>query len=207
MNIFTYVIEHDLGFAPNPFHGACTLACCKPRIRKKAGLGDIILGTGAALPKLRGRLTYWMRVDEIISFDDYWKDKRFRRKKAVMLGTTLYRYGDNIYNRDKQETYRQEYSFHSLEDGTTSFGDLKRDTGTTDKVLIGRDFAFWGKSGVELPKHLSCFVRRERHMFSDEEKNALLAWLATLPERGYIDEPAHWQFLGRPKIKKTKKAA
>ena len=24
----------DSGFAPNPFHGACTLACCKPKIRK-----------------------------------------------------------------------------------------------------------------------------------------------------------------------------
>ena len=49
--MFSYVIEHDLGFAPNPFHGACTLACCKPVIRKRAQLGDYILGTGAVVKR------------------------------------------------------------------------------------------------------------------------------------------------------------
>lgn len=207
MNVFTYVIDHDLGFAPNPFHTACTLACCKPRIRKKAELGDIVLGTGAALPKLRGYLTYWMQVDEITTFDEYWKDRRFRNKKPIMLGTTMYRYGDNIYHRDGQETYRQEYSFHSMEDGDVSPGNLTRDTGTTDRVLISRNFAFWGKSGLLMPEHLSCFVRRERHLFSEEQKLSLIKWLSTHPERGYIDEPAHWQFLGRQKPKKAKSAA
>jgi len=199
MNIFTYVIEHDLGFAPNPFHGVLTLACCKPRIRNKAEIGDYVLGTGAALPKLRGFLTYWMKVDEITTFDAYWDDQRFRHKKPAMFGTTLYRYGDNIYHRDGNKVYHQEYSFHSMEDGSVSQGDLKRDTGTTDKVLISQNFAFWGKSGVPLPGHLSSFVRRERHRYVEAEKAAFLEWLDTHPERGYIDEPAHWQFLKRNK--------
>jgi hypothetical protein len=206
MNVFTYVIEHDLGFSPNPFHGVCTLACCKPRIRKNAEIGDYVLGTGAALPNLRGFLTYWMQVDEITTLDAYWQDRRFRHKKPSMLGTTLYRYGDNIYHRDGTETYRQEYSFHSMEDGSVSTGDLKRDTGTTDKVLIGRNFAFWEKSGVLLPEHLSYFVRRERHCYSEAQKAAFLGWLDTHPERGYIDEPAHWQFLGRKKSSRNKAA-
>lgn len=206
MNIFTYVIEHDLGFAPNPFHGVCTLACCKPRIRKKAEIGDYVLGTGAALPNLRGFLTFWMQVDEITTFDDYWQDRRFQRKKPVILGTTLYRYGDNIYHRDGTETYRQEYSFHSMEDGSVSPGDLKRDTGTTDRVLMGRNFVFWGKSGLLLPENLSCFVRRERHCYSEAQKAGFLEWLNRHPERGYIDEPAHWQFLGRKKSKRKKAA-
>jgi hypothetical protein len=207
MNVFTYVIEHDLGFAPNPFHKVCTLACCKPRIRNKAEVGDYVLGTGAALPNLRGYLTFWMRVDEITTFDKYWENPRFRRKKPAMHGTTLYRYGDNIYHRDGGETYRQEYSFHSLEDGTVSLGDLRRDTGTTDKVLISRNFAFWGRSGLPLPEHLSCFVKRERHLYSEEQKAAFLEWLSTHPERGYIDEPAHWQFLGQKGPKKARKAS
>jgi hypothetical protein len=206
MNIFAYVIEHDLGFAPNPFHGACTLACCKPRIRKNAQRGDYILGTGAALPNLRGFLTYWMQVDEITTFDAYWKDRRFRNKKPAMLGTTQYRYGDNIYHRDGTDTYRQEYSFHSMEDGSLSPADLRRDTATTDKVLIGRNFAYWGKAGLLLPEHLSCFVRRERHTYSEAEKAAFLEWLDMYPERGYIDEPAHWQFLGQKKSKRKKAA-
>lgn len=111
MSLFSYIIEHDLGFAPNPFHGACTLACCKPRIRKKAAVGDYILGTGAVKPNLRGHICYWMRVDEILTFDQYWADYRFRRKKPVMSGTTFLRYGDNIYHRDTSGTFRQEIPF------------------------------------------------------------------------------------------------
>ena len=34
MIVYEYVMTSDSGFAPNPFHGACTLACCKPKIRK-----------------------------------------------------------------------------------------------------------------------------------------------------------------------------
>lgn len=32
--VYEYVMTSDSGFAPNPFHGTCTLACCKPKIRK-----------------------------------------------------------------------------------------------------------------------------------------------------------------------------
>jgi putative DNA base modification enzyme with NMAD domain len=208
VTIFSYVIEHDLGFAPNPFHGVCTLACCKPEIRKKAAIGDYILGTGAAKPKLNGHLTFWMRVDEMMSFDEYWRDKRFRSKKPIMSGTTYLRYGDNIYHRDGRKDFKQEDSFHSLEDGSVSLANLRRDTGTTDKVLIGRDFAYWGRSGIVLPDHLKCFLKKgpgHRCIFTDEQIAALTGWLNSLPRRGYIDEPAHWQFLNAQKPKKARK--
>ena len=198
MTIFSYVVEHDLGFAPNPFHGVCTLACCKPRIRKKAQLGDYVLGLGAVKPKLQGHITFWMRVDEILTFDEYWSDTRFRRKKPILAGTTYLRYGDNIYHRDGEEVFHQEDSFHSLEGGNLSAGDLRRDTGTTEKVLIGREFAYWGRSGVKLPNQLKCFVISgpgHKSNFSEEETERFMGWLAGHPGRGYLGEPAHWQFL------------
>ena len=200
MTVFSYVIEHDLGFAPNPFHGICTLACCKPRIRKKAELGDYILGMGAVKPKLGGHLTYWMRVDEILTFDTYWEDRRFRRKKPTMSGTTYLRYGDNIYHRSGGKEFHQEDSFHSLEDGSISLGDLKRDTKTTEKVLVGHSFAYWGRSGIKLPDELSCFAISgpgHKSEFTTEQVNGFLEWLSHHPERGYLGEPAHWQFLGK----------
>lgn len=40
--VYEYVMTSDSGFAPNPFHGACTLACCKPKIRK--GVANEIFG-------------------------------------------------------------------------------------------------------------------------------------------------------------------
>jgi len=207
VTIFTYTIEHDLGFAPNPFHRVCTLACCKPAIRKAAKEGDYIIGMGAVKPNLRGHISYWMRVNEILSFDQYWKDHRFRRKKPVMSGTTFLRYGDNIYHRDGGEEFIQENSFHSLEDGAPSLGDLKRDTARTEKVLIGHEFAYWGKSGLKLPEEMRCFaISGPGHWsnFSADQVGLFFEWLAAHPERGFIDEPAHWQFLNK-KRKPAKK--
>ena len=42
MIVYEYVMTSDSGFAPNPFHGTCTLACCKPKIRK--GVANEIVG-------------------------------------------------------------------------------------------------------------------------------------------------------------------
>ena len=203
MDVYSYVIEHDLGFAPNPFHGVCTLACCKQHIRKAARLGDLILGMGAAKPGLSGHLCYWMWVDEVLTFDEYWADPRFRRKRPNMAANTYLRYGDNIYHHEVGETaFRQEDSFHSLVDGGLSIPNRARDTGTTDRVLLGRKFAYLGVAGIRLPDALSCFsIRGPGHksrMFTEEQKAALLDWLEPL-SRGIRGEPAHWQYLQRPK--------
>ena len=40
MRLFTYVIVSDSGFAPNPYWGYCTLATCKPVIRRVAKADD-----------------------------------------------------------------------------------------------------------------------------------------------------------------------
>ena len=45
--LYSYVVVSDHGFAPNPFHGYCTLANCKPRIRGSAQPGDWILGSAS----------------------------------------------------------------------------------------------------------------------------------------------------------------
>lgn len=198
MTVFTYVIEHDLGFAPNPFHGVCTLACCKPKIRKGARVGDYVIGLGAAKPGLQGHVTYWMRVDEILEFDLYWSDPRFRRKKPSMHGTTYLRYGDNIYHRGSDGKFEQIDSFHSNEDGSVSLGDLQRDTGSTDKVLVGREFAYLGKEGRRLPLELKTFdIRGPGHKsrFSAPDIKKFVEWLTQDKRRGYCGEPAHWQYL------------
>ena len=76
MTLYSYTVAIDSGFAPNPFYGFCTLACCKPGIRRTAQEGDYVVGIG---PKGPGNhLVYAMRVTETVEFDDYWQDKRFR---------------------------------------------------------------------------------------------------------------------------------
>jgi hypothetical protein len=199
VRINTYVVEHDLGFAPNPFFGVCTLACCKPRVRKYAKEGDIIVGTGAKRPNRQGYLIYWMKVDKIITFDQFWQRSKYALKKPDMSGSAMQRYGDNIYHRDPEKReWVQADSFHSEPNGKPSPGNLKRDTGTTEKVMVGYEFAYWGRSGPKIPEHLRDFVvagQGHKCRFKQDRVDAFLAWLAGFPERGYRDEPADWQFI------------
>ena len=74
--LYSYIVANDTGFAPNPFHGYCTLATCKPRIRKTARVGDWIVGTGSKRNGKAGYAVYAMRVTEIMTFDEYWSDPR-----------------------------------------------------------------------------------------------------------------------------------
>jgi hypothetical protein len=78
--LFSYVVEHDYGFAPNPFGGFCTLAKCKYRTSSRrnivelAEVGDWIAGTGGADRRKsagHGNLVYAMRVDEIVPLNAY----------------------------------------------------------------------------------------------------------------------------------------
>ncbi len=196
LKLHSYVIEHDLGFAPNPFFGACTLACCKPDIRKHARLGDIIMGTGSANVGRQGHLSYWMRVELIINFDQFWSESRFALKKPAMRGSAMQRHGDNIYHRDDETgAWKWVDSFHSEPGGKYNAFNLRRDTGRTDKVLVGYDFAYWGAAGPKIPDELGDFVVKRQGWkcnFPPERLAAMQAWLDTQPERGYLGEPADW---------------
>ena len=46
-NIYPYCVLQDNGSAPNLFFGVCTLAICKPKIRKSAKIWDRIVRTRA----------------------------------------------------------------------------------------------------------------------------------------------------------------
>ena len=193
--LYSYVVQHDHGFAPNPFWGACTLANCKPLIRKHAMVDDLVIGTGSADIAASGHLVYWMRIGEIVSFDDYWLDARFARKKPDMRGSLMHRCGDNIYWTGSNGTYQQLDSFHSEDDGTLSAPNRKKDTGTTNRVLIGTEFAYFGKSAPPIPHELWFLVKKgpgHKCQFAEYERAAVEGWLATLPERGYVNEPGRW---------------
>ena len=82
--LYTYAITRDFGFAPNPFHGLCTLATCKPGIREAAKVGDWIMGIGgSSLGIVKRKCILLMKISEKINFLDYWVDGRFSLKKPV----------------------------------------------------------------------------------------------------------------------------
>ena len=72
--LFSYCLPYDLGSAPNPFWGRCTLAICKPCIRQTAKIGDWVVGTGSATSPLRNNaisVVYAMQVTEKLSMEEY----------------------------------------------------------------------------------------------------------------------------------------
>ena len=144
-NLYTYSITRDFGFAPNPFHGICTLATCKPGIRKSAQVGDWVMGIGgSSLKPVNRKCIFLMKVSEKIGFQEYWDDNRFSLKRPSRNGSMVQMLGDNIYHKDDKGCWLQEDSHHSNHDGTTNITNLERDTGSTDRVLISRFFIYFG---------------------------------------------------------------
>lgn len=112
--LFSYVVDHDTGFAPNPYGGFCTLVHCKHEARsgrrnvvELAQKGDWIIGTGGQSKKScgNGRVVYIMRVDDKIPFRDYLRDARFHGRadrkdrgggnKYALISKTFFYFGVN----------------------------------------------------------------------------------------------------------------
>src|SRR5688572_18085094 len=96
--VYMYVVDRDFGFAPNPFHGYCSLATCKPGIRARAQINDWVIGMGGARLGATGRCVFAMRVTETLSFNEYWFGSQYRDKRPVRNGSRRMLVGDNIYH-------------------------------------------------------------------------------------------------------------
>lgn len=191
MKLYSYVVMHDTGFAPNPFFGYCTLACCKPKIRQTAEKGDWVVGL---TPRAAGnRIVYFMRVDDVLeSFGKYWTDSRFRTKKPGNTGGLRTKCGDNIYQPLPSGGYRQLRSMHSngdLEDEGNKTHDL-----SGKRILISETFAYFGSDALPLPLELQSLVvtRGHRCQFSDEVKVEFIRFAGSVGF-GIHGAPGQWQ--------------
>ena len=106
--LFSYCIPTDDGAAPNPYWGVCSLAICKPKIRKKARLHDWIVGTGSKnspIGDISNHVVYTMRVTRRVTMRDYdrigrtelpgkipdWENTDVRRR----VGDSIYDFSTN----------------------------------------------------------------------------------------------------------------
>lgn len=199
MRLYSYKVVYDIGFAPNPFHGICTLATCKPRIRNGASPGDWIVGVGSCAQGTQGRLVYAMEVGEKLTFDEYWNDERFQGKKPDRRGSLKYRYGDNVYRRSPDGGWLQEDCRHSLDDGQPNPEHVRRDM-SADAVLIASRFTYWGGQGPLLPVELRNWDGLDLgdpgrgHTYKpypSEMIQAFVRWIDQLPG-GYQAPPVDW---------------
>ena len=212
MRPYAYVVTHDNGFAPNPFHGYCTLATCKPRIRKHAEIGDWIFGVGSTQNNQAGKLIYAMRVEEEMSFDEYWTDPRFEQKKPNPNGAEEFRCGDNVYHRCPDSgDWIQEHSYHSLNSGCPNPRFVENDT-KPPRVLISEHFAYYGKSAIDIPDHITLYDDKDRFTgfrgyrchFPPPLERYIVEWLQDLTQSsGIYDIPTHWNSANRPSCAKN----
>lgn len=157
--LFSYVVHHDLGYAPHPFGRLCTLAKCKYGSSKKRNIvemaekGDWIAGTGGAdLTKSagHGRLIYAMRVDEKMPLAQY----------------------QAIYQKriDAKRDFHEDGSYVNVDDRY---------------ALISRHFFYFGRNAIdisEIPrKHLYHPFEKKgpgyRCDFTEEFIEGFVAWL------------------------------
>lgn len=184
--LYSYVIARDYGFAPNPFHGFCTLAACKPKIRRTAKAGDWIVGTGSKGKNAQGRIVYAMKVSEAMTFDGYWQDPRFLIKRPDLHSSITRALGDNIYHRNPSGVWQQADSHHSHACGRPNCANIRHDT-SANRVLIATDFAYWGGSGPVLPRFAGVDICKDRQghkcNFPEEAVAEFIAWFRALPDR------------------------
>lgn len=191
MTIFSYKIPRDYGFAPNPFYGFCSLATCKPNIRKNAVIGDWVLGFGATGngAAVAGKLIFAMKVEKKITFNEYYYGEEYQCKKPVLNGSLKQNYGDNIYHF-KNGNWIQSDSHHSLKDGVVNLANLLKDT-SADAVLISTKYWYFGKEAKEVPDELKMAVPHCRNYCKPNiDEKILLDWLESFNEHGFIGEPA-----------------
>ncbi|MHB8579900.1 MAG: Nmad2 family putative nucleotide modification protein [Ignavibacteriaceae bacterium] len=160
MSIYSYVLRYDDGVAPNPYYGYCTLAVCKPVIRRKAQVGDWIIGTGSKenvnLEDDIPRIIYAMRVQEVLPLTAYYDDPRFEKKKPRPF-TTLWT-GDNFY-RNWDKNIIQMESVHSNADSSENLENKEHDLSGIN-VLISENFKYWGRKAIKLPDEFQNFVKK-----------------------------------------------
>lgn len=195
LKLYSYIVARDYGFAPNPFCGVCTLATCKPIIRRVAQLGDWIVGTGSG--SRNGRLVYAMKVTESLCFNEYWERLEFQCKKPKLQASKKLAFGDNIYHMENGR-WTQLNSHHSLCNGRPNQGNIRNDT-QTNRVLASNKFVYYGGTGPIIPRRFRnyqgvdvCARRGHRVNYPPGLVADFVAWVAARGDEGFVGEPLDW---------------
>lgn len=183
--LFSYRIPYDLGSAPNPFWGLCTLAICKPRIRQAAEVGDWVVGTGSAVASIgdiSDKIVYAMRVTQKKTMQEYDEFTRSELRQKIPLMTSTNpskRSGDSIYDysiRHDAEPYpRLRPSVHTEWNRKTDL--------SGEYVLLSDHFFYFGDQPVTLPKELLGIVKKgpgHKAHFDLQDVDNFIGWIHSL---------------------------
>lgn len=164
-HLSSYVMDHDTGFAPNPFFGTCILSHCKysksgkKNVIESADVGDWVVGTGGKKNTGHGTIIYAMRVKEKLPIKRFYSEKRFAKQRR------LFDYGSTCCSKGKHH------------------GDF---------FLVSREFHYFGREAQRIPKSFK-FVEKKgpgfkRNCFSPAFIQRFVKWIGALP-KGQLGSP------------------
>ena len=202
--LYSYIMTSDTGFAPNPFHGICTLATCKPVIRRVAKRGDWILGfSGKSLrvydkegsrPLGAGKLVYAMVVEEALCWLDYWRKHPEKRPKYGLIEER----GDNIYYRGEDgEWHSVAISYHKSKRQMIRDLGIKNTKEPSTRVLLSSTFYYFGRKAIILPLRLNHIIpqpgTRQHKRFGEKEAREFERWIKSKYTVGIHGDPCDFR--------------
>lgn len=195
MRLYSYCIPVDDGAAPNPYWGKCTLAICKPAIRRTATSGDWVVGVGSKkspIGDISGQVVYAMEVSEVMTMREYdqWTTENLPNKipdlksqnYARLVGDSIYRFGSVT---SKKGRVSQRPSVHGKLD-------QKRDLSGCN-VLLSDHFFYFGDKPVVLPKELMPIVHQtqgHKVRLNHKYRSQFVDWIEQVAKPGIHGDPA-----------------
>jgi len=197
-SLFSYCVPSDSGRAPNPFWSVCTLVICKPPIRRKAEVGDWIVGTGsknARCGDMSGKVVYIMEVTKKIrmaAYDALTRESLPEKIPDWHSADPRRKVGDSIYDfTSGSPVLRKGVRVHAT-------AKLRQRDLRGEYALLSEHFWYFGNRAVPLPPELMELVQ-QRQGFKRPSIQHLLApfleWVTGLglaPNRLY-GKPQAWR--------------
>ncbi|MEH2121709.1 hypothetical protein [Nostoc sp.] len=196
MILYSYCLRYDSGAAPNPFWELCTLAICKPDIRRVANIGDWVVGLGSTnspIGNIADCVVYAMQITDKMTLQEYDEYCRVHSPHKIPKSNSEIfeeRVGDCIYD------YSQGGQ-PVLRPGVHDISNQKGDLGGVN-VLISQHFYYFGEKAVHLPASLTPIVhktRKHKSIANEPYKDAFVTWIEKL---GCTPNKVH----GEPQLKK-----
>lgn len=194
--IYSYILRFDDGAAPNPFWGVCTLAICKPAIRRTAQVGDWVIGTGSKNARcnngkkqdLSRFLVYAMKITDKMTLAEYnqYCTQELKNKIPVPRHEDWrLRMGDCIYlDAGNEQLDLRPDSIHDI---------WQRPRDLRGKnVLLSNHFYYFGENPVVFPQHLQRLIKKNQGHLKVEDGELLSQfelWIKTYDKNRLYGDP------------------
>ncbi|TDR31996.1 hypothetical protein [Hydromonas duriensis] len=202
--LFSYVVKDDFGCAPNPYNGYCTLAICKPAIRRIAKKGDVVVGLDCKSSGNKRRIVYCMIIDDVLTWSEYINKCKTELPFNNRIPKNNRDTGDCIWIDIADDKTKRALPSLSGHNGDADFAsDIERGK----NVLISQRFWYFGTGNeykVVLPDDIDIIPARNHrsktnHGFRDKFEDFIVKKMDELKISGYGKH-------GNPKPPPTHKA-